>query len=114
VSPLPEVAPTAIEWKYTKFGFQGALRSATVRNRGSAPFTVARESLGGPQASDFDRKESCEGRTLGPGETCEVSFYFHPTTPLATGDYHATFKLVTDVGVVLGVDLHGTSDKAPG
>jgi hypothetical protein len=71
----------------------GAL-TATLTNDDVRPITVAEVGLAGGQAGDFGiRGGTCAGRTLTPGESCEVSVGFDPTT---TGErealLHATVK----------------------
>jgi|HubBroStandDraft_2_1064218.scaffolds.fasta_scaffold01029_4 hypothetical protein len=71
----------------------GAL-TATLTNDDVRPITIAEVSLAGAQAGDFTiRGGTCAGGTLAPGESCEVSVSFGPTT---TGErealLHATVK----------------------
>jgi hypothetical protein len=71
----------------------GAL-TATLTNDDVRPITIAEVSLAGAQAGDFTiRGGTCAGETLAPGESCEVSVSFGPTT---TGErealLHATVK----------------------
>jgi hypothetical protein len=58
----------------------GAL-TATLTNNDVRPITIAEVSLAGAQAGDFSsRGGTCTRRTLTPGESCEVSVSFDPTT----------------------------------
>jgi hypothetical protein len=59
----------------------GAL-TATLTNNDVRPITIAEVSLAGGQAGDFSiHGGTCAGRTLTPGESCEVSVSFDPTAP---------------------------------
>jgi hypothetical protein len=71
----------------------GAL-TATVTNDDVRPITIAEVSLAGVQAGDFSISGgTCAGRTLTPGESCEVSVSFDPTTTgVREALIHATVK----------------------
>lgn len=88
----------------------GAL-TATLTNDDVRPITIAEVSLAGAQAVDFSiRGGTCAGRTLAPGESCEVSVSFDPTT---TGErealVHATVK---DTSQTIELPLAGTGVAA--
>jgi hypothetical protein len=93
-------------------GTQGKALVATLTNEDRRPLSIALVDLGGSQPGDFIFDGSgCLGRTLAPGESCELVAKFAPT---ATG----TREAVVQVGVsasnqALELSLGGTGFPVP-
>ena len=90
-------------------GSAGAPAAVTVENRGGAPVTIAEVRLEGAAAGDFRAGGRCAGRTLGPDESCAVTFVF---TPRAAGERRASALVVSDApGRPPVIALHGTGTE---
>ena len=78
---------------------------ATVWWRATAPTTVSRLYVSGPDATSFPiAADACTGRTLAAGERCTVQVGFAPVAP---GPRTARLRLVTSAGTRLSVALDG-------
>jgi hypothetical protein len=86
--------------------------TATVTNNDVRQVTIAGVGVAGAQAGDFSVVgEDCAGRTLAPGESCEVSASFDPST---TGLREALLQAtLTGTTQTIDVPLTGTGATAP-
>lgn len=78
VAPRLTVAPDRLDLGTVPSGTAGPFRSVRMENRGTAPVTVREIALDGSGADAFGLDASCAGRTLGPGEGCELRVRFRP------------------------------------
>jgi hypothetical protein len=85
--------------------------TATLTNNDVRQITVAEVSLAGAQAGDFSiRGGTCAARILAPGESCEVSVSFDPTT---TGEREALLQAtVQGTSQTIELPLTGTGIAA--
>jgi hypothetical protein len=66
-------------------GTTSPIEDVEVINRGLASVVVS--GAGGAPGGDFNGFQNCQGQTLAPGESCQISYTFSPTSP---GDASAT------------------------
>ncbi|MEJ2502626.1 MAG: choice-of-anchor D domain-containing protein, partial [Gemmatimonadota bacterium] len=85
VPPTFLVTPTGIDFGTVAVGSTSPIEEADVINRGLAPVVVS--GAGGAPGGAFGGSQNCEGKSLAPGESCQISYTFSPTSP---GDASAT------------------------
>jgi hypothetical protein len=92
-------------------GSPSGASNVTLTNNDVRQITIAEVSLAGAQAGDFSiRGGTCAGRTLTPGESCEVSVGFDPTT---TGVHEARLDTtVKGTSQMIDLPLTGTGVAA--
>src|SRR5690606_25292056 len=76
-------------------------QAVTVTNTGPAP--VLMEGAGGAPGGDFSATQTCQGQTLAPGASCQMTFTFGPTSAGA----QAAVSSGTWSGVSYQIDLRG-------
>jgi hypothetical protein len=86
--------------------------TATLTNEDVRPVTIAQVNVAGAQAGDFSVVGGdCGGKTMAPGESCEASVSFDPTT---TGLREALLQATAQgTGQTMQVPLTGTGTPAP-
>ena len=90
-------------------GSAGAPAAVTIENRGGVPLRIEQVRLEGAAAGDFRAGGRCAGRSLGPDESCAVTFVF---TPRAAGERRASALVVSDApGRPPVIALHGTGTE---
>ena len=85
VPPTFLVTPTGLDFGTVVVGATSPIETVDVINRGLAPVVVS--GAGGAPGGDFNGAQNCQGVTLAPGESCQISYTFSPTSP---GDVSAT------------------------
>jgi hypothetical protein len=81
VTPSISVSPLAITFPDTLVGGTSATRSATVTNSGAGNLSVSAVTLGGTNASQFQKtSDGCTGQLIAAGLSCTVEIRFGPTT----------------------------------
>lgn len=76
--PAVTLTPNPVDFGVVQLGPDGARRSLTVRNAGTAPLGVRRSALSGADAADFTVGDRCSGTTVAPGGSCTVEVHFRP------------------------------------
>ncbi len=71
------ISPLAFDFGDVGLGTTSANQSVTIRNVSSTPQTL---DLAGGAAGLFGGFQNCQGRTLAPGEFCEVTYQFTPAS----------------------------------
>jgi hypothetical protein len=86
--------------------------AATLTNEDVRPVTIATVAITGEQAEDFQLAgESCAGRTLQPGQSCEAQVSFNPAS---TGLHEALLQAtVQGTSQTMQVALTGTGTPTP-
>lgn len=77
------ISPLAFDFGDVGLGTTSANQSVTIRNVSATPQTL---DLAGGAAGLFGGFQNCQGRTLAPGEFCEVTYQFSPTNLGAVSD----------------------------
>ncbi|HET9443624.1 MAG TPA: choice-of-anchor D domain-containing protein, partial [Acidimicrobiales bacterium] len=70
------VTPTGFDFGAVPLGSTAPAQAATVTNVGTAPAVM---SLAGGAAGAFGGQQNCQGGTLDPGQSCQISYAFTPT-----------------------------------
>lgn len=113
-SPLVSVTPSPLPFGSFLVETSSAPLKVTVKNNGSAPFTVNGVSIGGANAGDFSKSsDPCTGQTLWPGMSCLVDVTFRPS---ATGTRSASLSVAnTAAGSPHTIQMSGSgfTDAAP-
>jgi len=100
----------SLSFETRNVGSQSRPLAATLSNHDVRPVTIAGVSVVGGEAGDFrSGGGSCTGRTLAPGESCEVSVSFDPT---ATGRREALLLLALQ-GSAQTIELPLTGTGTP-
>jgi hypothetical protein len=100
----------SLSFETRNVGSQSRPLAATLSNHDVRPVTIAGVSVVGGEAGDFrSGGGSCAGRTLAPGESCEVSVSFDPT---ATGRREALLLLALQ-GSAQTIELPLTGTGTP-
>src|SRR5262249_23014259 len=102
VVPTVLISPTALQFGNVATGTTSPPQTVTVTNL--SPFPITMSGSGGGVSAPFTKSESCTGKTLNYGQTCQMSFAFHPTV---VGRAGAT-SLGTWNGVSYSIKLLGT------
>ncbi len=68
-------------------------KNVTVSNIGNATLSIYRVLLKGKDKQDFSLNENCSGRTLEPGESCNISVSFYPSSQ---GEKKAKIKIFSN------------------
>jgi hypothetical protein len=72
---------SSLLFETSSVGVRSRPRTATLKNDDVRPITISGVHVEGAQAGDFAiEADRCSGHTLAPGESCEVSASFDPTT----------------------------------
>jgi hypothetical protein len=102
---------SALVFDSARVGHGGGTTSVTLSNAGERALRVSRLEFGGSAAGDFSvERETCSGRAIPPGESCEVAIGF---LPAAAGERRANLEVhgnVQDSPFILPV---GASAVAP-
>jgi hypothetical protein len=83
VAPLKELSISPAEWSFgsVKVGASASSHTFVVENTGNQPVVASAAELAGPDVSAFSLSSAgCAGQTLRPGETCEITAGFAPTS----------------------------------
>lgn len=89
----------------------GTSHAFTVTNQTASSFDVTAVAVGGPDASDFTLDaDSCSGRTLAGGASCDLTVSFTPTAARA---FSAVLAVSTTVTGVVSSQLSGDGPVAP-
>lgn len=97
------VSPGALEFGEVTVGTTSPAQTVTITNIGSAP-AVMSGAGGAPPTGQFSASQGCQGITLAPGGSCQMSFDFRPTTAGSHDDASAG----TWNNVPFHIGLHGT------
>ena len=102
--------PTSLKFGGVIVGETSPALSATLSNRGVAPFSVDGIGVTGTGAAWFTRSHDCPA-SLGPGESCTIEVSF---TPLSATRKSARLSVATSATTLpLTVSLSGTGLPAP-
>jgi hypothetical protein len=103
--PRVEAGPNPIDFGSAPLGSLGTQRPATILSTGIVPATIGPVTISGASAADFVvAANSCTGRTLAPGASCEVRVLFIGT---AKGERKATLQIANDAGKPVVLRLVG-------
>lgn len=99
-SPTPVEVEISLSQDNTDFGGQLVHTTTNpetieLQNNGTAPLSIAKLSLAGDHAPDFQVSDNCTTRPLPPGEDCEIVVSF---TPQAVGNRTAELQLTDASG----------------
>lgn len=97
------ISPSALEFGEVTTGTTSPTQTVTITNIGSAP-AVMSGAGGAPPTGEFGASQSCQGQTLAPGGSCQMSFSFQPSS---TGS-HTDASVGTWNNVPFHIGLHGT------
>ena len=75
------ISPTSLEFGEVPVGTTSASQVVNVKNVSSAPVVMSGTG-GAPNRSTFGGVQNCQGRTLNPGDSCQLFYTF---TPAAAG-----------------------------
>jgi len=75
--------------------------SSTIKNVGMSP--VVMSGAGGAVGAPFNASQSCQGRTLQPGEICDMTFRYTPTSEAGQSDT----SRITWNGTRFNIELKG-------
>jgi hypothetical protein len=82
---------TALAFEATRVGHQGGTTSVTLSNVGERTLRVEGLDFTGDAAGDFSvESETCTGRGISPGDTCEIAVAFFP---VAAGERRAGLQV---------------------
>ncbi len=70
------ISPLAFDFGNVGIGATSPSQTVTIRNVSDSPQVI---DLAGGGAGEFGGFQNCQGRTLAPGEACEISYQFTPT-----------------------------------
>ncbi|HVM01164.1 MAG TPA: choice-of-anchor D domain-containing protein [Acidimicrobiales bacterium] len=104
-SPGLLITPVALEFGEVQVGTTSPSQQVSITNVGAA--AVVMEGAGGAPGAPFSAVQNCQGNTLQPGQSCQMTFAFSPTSP---GPASAT-SAGTWNGQPFSIELRGT---APG
>jgi hypothetical protein len=112
-SPDQSVSPTSLAFGSQPVGTHSATQTIDVENSadGTGPLLVGNVSLTGA-TSHFDIVfDTCSGRSISPGDECQVGARF---TPSAAGGQSATVEIPSNGSTLpVAVSLSGTGTPAP-
>jgi hypothetical protein len=120
-APGAAAVPTAIAIDTTAIDFGNvaigstAERTVTVTNTGTTSFGPLNMFGGAPPSPVFDASQSCQGKTLPAGGSCQITYEFSPTAAgLATDTSSFTISPTTSQsnGEDFTVTLRGTGTTA--
>src|SRR5258708_8743954 len=72
------ISPTSLDFGSVPIGTSSPSQTVTVTNIG--PSTVLMSGAGGGVGSPFSAFQSCQGKTLNPGASCQMVYSFTPTS----------------------------------
>jgi hypothetical protein len=78
VPPQLVTSASALDFGRVQVASTGSTQEVDVTNFGLAP--VVMSGAGGAPGGDFSGSQNCQGTTLAPGESCQMSFTFSPTS----------------------------------
>ncbi len=101
------LSPSPVDFGSQVTGRTSTTHDITLAASGDASSTVASVALAGPEAGDFKiATDGCDGTTVAPGTTCQISVTFKPS---AVGQRQATLVVTDDTyPATHSVDLTGT------
>jgi putative transposon-encoded protein len=84
------ISPTALDFGDVHVGTASAVQSITITNMSSTPIVG---SIAGGAAGLFGGSQNCQGVTINPGQSCQISYAFSPTavgpaTATASGSFN--------------------------
>ncbi len=97
------------------FQESGQTAEVTLASTGTAPLSIRKLRVAGPDAGDFEAStDDCDGRTLEPGVSCRVEVVFRPTSEAAR---MALLEVASDAlepppGVLLAAGIEPEKPKA--
>jgi hypothetical protein len=91
LAPLLSFSSSMLDFPAQSVGTASAALTVAVQNPGTAPLSISRIAMAGPNASSFHETSTC-GKSLAPGANCLFSVVFKPTS---TGSLTASVT-VTD------------------
>src|SRR5260370_7567694 len=85
------ITPTTLDYGPVHVGTTSPTQAVTVTNIG--PSAVVMSGAGGGVGSPFSGSQSCQGKTLNPGDSCQMVYSFTPTaagpaTTTSSGDWN--------------------------
>lgn len=88
VKPTLMITPTSIAFGPVKTGTSAPSQVVTVTNLSYQPLVIS--TAGGAVAAPFSMSQDCQGVTLAYGQSCHLTYGFHPTavgklSPTSTG-----------------------------
>src|SRR5258708_2257680 len=108
VNPQFLITPTSLDFGPVNVGSTSPSQTVTVTNIGSSPLVMS--GAGGGVGSPFSGFQSCQGKTLNSGASCQMVYSFSPTSAGAasttsSGDWNGqNFSItLTALGTVAGI-----------
>jgi YD repeat-containing protein len=92
----PDIAadPPSLEFGPINVGSSSASKPTVISNEGNGPLSITTTGITGGQPPDFEiSADGCTGETLDPGESCQVSVFFRPSS---AGPKNAALTLLSD------------------
>jgi len=77
VGPTLLITPSALQFGNVTTGTTAPTQTVTVTNL--SPFSLQMSGTGGGVSTPFTKSENCTGKTLAYGQSCQMTFGFHPT-----------------------------------
>jgi len=100
------LSPSVMGFGTVTSGDKSAAKTVTLKNTGTTPYTVGKNSFAWSYASDFSQTSTCTAN-LAPGKTCTYSVYFDPQLCEAAD---AQMLLTDTDGTQFGVNLTGNGN----
>jgi hypothetical protein len=101
--------PSPIEFGSQAVGTASLAAAATISNASSTAVAIA--SVASDNTDFAIASDTCSGRTINPGASCQVSFFFQPR---AAGNRSATVTVTTGSGKLYAFLLFGTGQAVAG
>ena len=110
-APAVGLAPTSLTFTSESVGTTSTAQSVTLTNSGNASLAITTVKIGGTNASDFSKTDTCTNATVAASATCAISVTFAPT---AAGSRTASISIADNAsGSPQSVSLTGTATSQP-
>jgi hypothetical protein len=114
VGPMFLITPTGLDFGEVNVGTASLDQVVNVTNVGLAP--VLMSGAGGAPGGPFNAFQNCQGTTLNPGESCQMTYRFNPTsagpaTATSSGNWNGQLYSIMLAGIGVG-DTEGPVTSA--
>jgi hypothetical protein len=110
VGTVVKVSPVSLSFGDQKVGSKSAAQTVTATNKGGTSITYSSVTIQGADKNDFSEVDSCTGRSIPPGGSCEARVTFAPNkTGKRSGLLYFNFSAGSTVSPQ-PVTLSGTGD----
>jgi hypothetical protein len=110
VGTVVKISPVSLSFGDQKVGSRSAAQTVTAVNKGGTSITYSSVTIQGADKNDFFEVDSCAGRSIAPGGSCEAKVTFAPSkTGRRSGLLYFNFSAGSTVSPQ-PVTLSGTGD----